>query len=101
MSLGFLGKRPVRELVEPGLDVVRAAVLEIEVVGVLPDVGDEERLAAVRNRGVGVGGRLDLELAVEPLTSQAQPLPNWPTAAALKAALNLSRPPKLVVERTT
>src|SRR5205823_9433590 len=27
-------------------------------------------------------------------TSQAQPLPNWPTAAALKSSLNLARPPR-------
>ena len=27
-------------------------------------------------------------------TSQAQPLPNWPTAAAAKSVLNLAMPPR-------
>ncbi len=75
--------------------MVRPAVLVVEVVGVLPHVGDQERRAAMGDRRVGgVARRFNGELAAL-VTSQAQPLPNWPTAAALKALLKSSTLPKL------
>ena len=50
----LLGERPVGELVQPGLDVVRPAVLVVEVVGVLPHVGDQQQVA----KGVSAQGGL-------------------------------------------
>src|SRR6266849_6425211 len=49
--------------VEPGRDVVRALVLVLEVVGVLPHVHAEDRGHAVHVRAVLVGVALDRELA--------------------------------------
>ena len=37
------GEVPVDQAVEEGVEVVWAAVLEVDVVGVFPDVGGEER----------------------------------------------------------
>ena len=54
----LLGELPVHELVEVGRDEVRASVLEIQVVGVLPHVDREQALVALRQRRFGVG-RLD------------------------------------------
>src|SRR5205809_7740769 len=49
--------------VEPGRDVVRALVLVLEVVGVLPHVHAEDRGHALHVRAVLVGVALDRELA--------------------------------------
>src|SRR6185312_4419192 len=45
--------------VPPGLEVVRAAVLVLEVVGVLPDVDPEDRDVVVQDRRVLVGRRVE------------------------------------------
>jgi hypothetical protein len=49
--------------IPPGGEVVGAAVLVFEVVGVLPDVVAEDGVAALRDRVVLVGGGDDGELA--------------------------------------
>src|ERR1700730_6676573 len=45
------GEVPIYELVEPGVDVIRTAVLVIEVVGVLPDVAESCGHPAARRGG--------------------------------------------------
>src|SRR5690606_35050037 len=52
--------------VPPGLDVGRAAVLVLEVVGMLPDVQAHDRVEAVHQGAVLVRRAHDLELAVAP-----------------------------------
>ncbi len=55
------GEVPVDQMVEERLRIVGAAVLEIQVIGVFPDVtGDQGNLAA-DDGGVGVGGLDNLE----------------------------------------
>src|SRR6266568_884722 len=49
--------------VEPGRDVVRALVLVLEVIGVLPHVHAEDRGHSLHVRAVLVGVALDRELA--------------------------------------
>src|SRR5579859_4733195 len=58
-----LGDRLPVDGVEPGRDVVRALVLVLEVVGVLPHVDAEDRGHALHVRAVLVGVALDRELA--------------------------------------
>src|SRR5690348_12794775 len=66
LVIGQLGQEVVGE--------VRAAVAEIDVVGVLPNVEDEERLAFSRGeRQAGIGGLGDLET---PILTQHQPGPS-------------------------
>src|SRR5208283_5368524 len=50
--------------VPPGGEVVGAAVVVLQVVGVLPDVVAEDGIEALRQRGILVGGGHDFELAV-------------------------------------
>src|SRR6478609_7394700 len=52
---------PVHQVLDEGLDVVRASVAIVDVVGVLPHVDREKGLGAVLHRQVGVGGLHDLE----------------------------------------
>src|SRR4029453_666979 len=54
---------PVND-VPPRFQVVRAAVLIVEVVRVLPDVDAEDRRLPIHERAVLVGGTQDLELAL-------------------------------------
>src|ERR671910_129044 len=60
------GELPVDQVLEPGLDVCRPGVLEVEVVGVLPDVEREQRGLAVLERQVGVLGLEYLEAVFAP-----------------------------------
>ena len=55
------------------VDVVRAAVLVVQIVRVLPDIETEDRLVAEHDRRVLVRGRADVQLAVlvEPETGRA------------------------------
>ena len=53
---------PVDEMVEKGLNKIRPAVLEVEVVGVLPDIAGQERGLPLGERGHGVRGASDLQL---------------------------------------
>jgi hypothetical protein len=39
----FGGKSPVQMLADDRLDVIRAAILIVEIVGMFPDIDDEER----------------------------------------------------------
>src|SRR5262249_35083420 len=67
--------RPVHH-VPPRVDVVRAAVLVLQVVGVLPDVDPEDRLLAVHHRVVLVRRALDRDLAAvvhDPRPAAAEP----------------------------
>src|SRR5205807_9032280 len=49
--------------VPPRVDVIRAAVLVLEIVGVLPHVEADDRELAFHQRAVLVGGRDDVDLA--------------------------------------
>src|SRR5208282_3186929 len=63
----------VRQAIEEVLQVIRAAVAEVQVVAVLPDVGAEQHLAfAGRQRVRSVRGLRHLQLAVR---TQHQPCP--------------------------
>src|SRR2546423_3227164 len=73
--------------VEPGRDVVRALVLVLEVVRVLPHVHAEDRGHPFHVRAVLVGVALDRELAARVGYEPSQPLPNWPTAALVSCSL--------------
>src|SRR5512139_1660183 len=55
---------PVHEVLDERLEVVRAAVAIVDVVGVLPDVAAEDRGGAVHQRILAVRGLGDFELAV-------------------------------------
>ena len=74
--------------VPPRGEVVRAAVLVVEVVGVLPDVDAEERTS--RRPSAGCPGSASTSTA-RPLpsqTSQVQPEPNRFTPASLSCAFS-------------
>src|SRR5262245_20894491 len=63
--------------VPPGLEVVGAAVLVVEVVGVLPDIDAEDRELALHERAILVGGAEDLEMPAiddEPAPAAAEAL---------------------------
>src|SRR5437016_8412147 len=67
--------RPI-DHVPPRVDVVRPAILVLQVVGVLPDVDAEDRVLAVHQRTVLVRGALDGELvaaADHPRPAAAEP----------------------------
>src|ERR1700739_3684917 len=51
-------------MIDKRLQIVRAAVAVIDVVGVLPYVATEDRGCAVHQRILSVGGLRDFELAV-------------------------------------
>jgi hypothetical protein len=55
---------PIDEMIEERLHEVRPAVLEIEIVGVLPDVTANEGCLSQRNRVDGVRGFYDRELSM-------------------------------------
>src|SRR5579862_4561456 len=57
----LINLRPV-DHVPPGVDVVRPAILVLQVVRVLPDVDAEDRVLAVHQRTVLVRGALDGQL---------------------------------------
>src|SRR5688572_29639469 len=70
-----LGELPVEQVVDDGGDVRRATFMVIEVVGVLPDVDREQRMAAVGDGRVGVRGGRDAQLAAvrgEPCPAAAE-----------------------------
>src|SRR5258708_10050406 len=50
--------------VPPRLEIIGAAVLVVEIIGVLPDIVSEQRALAVHDRTVLGRAGLDLELAV-------------------------------------
>src|SRR4029453_16545257 len=87
------GLRPV-DHVPPGVDVVGALVLVLQVVGVLPDVAADDRRLTVGDRCVLVG----LEATARPdpsWISQAQPEPNWFTPAFLNSSWKEAKSPHL------
>ena len=55
---------PIDEMIEERLHEVRPAVLEIEIVGVLPDVTANESCLSQRNRVDGVRCFYDRELSM-------------------------------------
>src|SRR5208282_1396031 len=79
LSLGELpgGEIPIDELVEPCVDVIRTAVLVIQIIGVFPHVAGQQTGDPARHRRVGVRGLHDLELLVGVLDEPG------PTAAEL------------------
>src|SRR3954449_6445337 len=81
----FADLRPV-DHVPPRRDVLRPAVLVLEVVGVFPDVEAEDRRAPLHERAILVGRGLDAQRAA---AIQCEPGP-----AAAEAAR--SRPGELV-----
>src|SRR6516164_3703716 len=56
-----LDLRPVHDI-PPGVDVVRPAVLILQVVRVLPDIQTHHRILALHHRAVLVSGGVDIEL---------------------------------------
>src|SRR3954469_12975239 len=64
LGIHFLDVLPVDEIFEERLEVVRAAVAVVDVIGVLPDVAAEDRLGAVHQRVLAVRRLHDRELAV-------------------------------------
>src|SRR4051812_21735495 len=63
--------------IPPGGEIVGAAVLVVEVVGVLPDVDAEQWHVALHDRAVLVCGRVDGEagpVVDEPRPAAAEPL---------------------------
>src|SRR6185437_9951456 len=67
----FGNEFPVHEVIEEGLHEVGAAVLEVEIVGVLPYIAGEERGLALRHRVDRVGRLGDFEAAA--VTYQPRP----------------------------
>ena len=51
-------------MIDERLEVIRAAVAIIDVVGMLPDVAAEDRRGAVHQRALAIGGLGNLQLAV-------------------------------------
>src|SRR5712691_4808236 len=92
------GEVPIDEVVEKRLDEIRAAVLEVEIVGVLPDVAGEERGLAFGERVDRVGGPGDRELAA----AGDQPGPAAAELAdrrRLEIVLELGEAAKIAVDR--
>ena len=55
---------PVHQMIDERLQIVRAAIAIVDVVGVLPDVDAENRGGAMYQRVLAIGRLGDLELAV-------------------------------------
>jgi acetylornithine deacetylase/succinyl-diaminopimelate desuccinylase-like protein len=55
---------PVHQVLDERLEIVRAAVAIVDVIGVLPHVAAEDRRAAVHQRAFAIGGLGDADLAV-------------------------------------
>ena len=55
---------PVGELFDEDFQEVRAAVLEVEIIGVLPHIADEQRCFAIRQRRFSVRRFDDFQLAL-------------------------------------
>src|SRR4029077_14726263 len=62
-SVELCGLIPI-DHVPPGIDVIGAYVLILQVVGVLPNINSQNCLAAEQVRRVLIGGRVNRELAV-------------------------------------
>jgi hypothetical protein len=60
----FVDKIPVDELVDHRGQIIRAAVLIIEIIGVFPDVQRQKGLEAVSDRRIGIGRFDNLQLPV-------------------------------------
>src|SRR5579862_207829 len=89
---------PVHQVVEERLEVVRAPVLVVEIVGVLPHVAAEQRRAADDQRVDAVGRLLDRELAV--LVDQPGPArAELPDARRLELLLELVEAAEGLVDR--
>src|SRR6266436_3815892 len=55
---------PVHQVIDPRLQIIRTAIVIIDVVGVLPDVDAEDRGGAMDQRVLAIGRLGNLELAV-------------------------------------
>src|SRR6476646_3482270 len=55
---------PVHQMIDPRLQIVRAAIAIVDVVGVLPDVDAENRGGAMYQRVLAIGRLGDFELAI-------------------------------------
>ena len=93
------GDRVPRHHVPPGREVVRAAVLVVQVVGVLPDVDAEDGRLALGERRVLVRRRHAPRGASPSQTSQLQPEPNRFTPASFDLLLELVERAERVVDR--
>src|SRR5437660_6352414 len=63
-------RAPVHD-VPPGIDIIGAFVLVLQIIGVFPDVDTDDRYLAVHVRTILVGGAENLKLAI----GQDQPGP--------------------------
>src|ERR1700730_18103466 len=55
---------PVHQMIDKCLQIIRAAIAIIDVIGVLPDVDAEDRRGAMHQRVFAIGGLGDFKLAV-------------------------------------
>src|SRR5690606_3328395 len=51
----LVGEIPIDEMLKEGSDVVRATILVVEIIGMLPHVDREERYLPVRDRRIRIG----------------------------------------------
>jgi len=79
--------------VPPGLKILGALVLVLEIVSVLPYVVAEDGVLALAERRILVGGSNDLELAADK-DDPSQPEPNCLAVVSLKVFLKASKSPK-------
>jgi hypothetical protein len=83
--------------VPPGVEIVRAPVVVLEIVSVLPEVVAEDRRALdgrVVISGLSWFGVVAIESCPSrSARSQTQPDPNWPTPASPNCFLNASSDP--------
>src|SRR4051812_18437451 len=61
-SQALVDLRPVHDI-EPGADVVGAAILVLEIIGVFPDVNPEQRSLALHDRAVLIRCAFNRQLA--------------------------------------
>ena len=85
-----LGKLPIQKMIDHGIDVIRSAVLIIQIVRVLPDVDGQKGRLAMGHRRIGVG-RLD---NLETLFIGHQP---GPPASKLTHGRSAEFPLKIVI----
>src|SRR5262245_50140398 len=64
LSGHFLDMLPIDEIVEPGLEVLRASIAIVDIVAVVPDIAAKDRRSAVHERVLTVRRLHQNELAV-------------------------------------
>ena len=85
---------PIDQIIDERLEVVRAPVAVVDVIGVLPDVAAEDR--AWRREPAGFRRSRSSSLSILPnlTASQHQPEPNWVMPAWMKSSFIFATDPK-------